>query len=48
MVTRQGRNIDSSMVRALEIKLDELSISEDISQASVANGTNEIVFKKAV
>ena len=40
-------NIDSSVVRALDIKLDELSISEDISQASVANGTNRIVFKKA-
>ena len=26
-------NIDSSMVRALEIKLDELSISEDIARS---------------
>ena len=39
-------NIDSSVVRALETKLDELYISDDISQANV---TNEIcgVFNKA-
>ena len=33
-------NIDSSLVRVLETKLDELSISDDISQASVTNVTN--------